>query len=308
MKTVVLLPCYNEEKTLSKVIDDFRRELPEAEIVVYDNNSTDRSIEIAIQKNASLYREKRQGKGNVVKAAFDTLEADIYVMVDSDDTYPADKIHALMKPVVDEEADMVVGTRLESANDTNLRPLHQFGNRMILTMLNWTFRTHLKDILSGYRVMNKNFVKNIPLLSSGFEIETELTLQALEKGMIVKELPIQYRERPVGSVSKLRSFRDGSRIIWTIFSLLQDYRPMTFFTYLASFFWVLGLIAGGIVIKDYLDNGLIEKIPTAILATLLITIGLITFISGLIVSTVNRRFLELNVLMDRKIRSTNLKK
>lgn len=303
MKTVVILPCFNEEQTLGKVIDDFRRVLPEAEIVVFDNNSTDRSVEIAQAKHVNVRHEKHRGKGNVMKAAFNQLEADIYVMVDSDDTYPAEVVRELIQPVIDEQADMVVGTRLENANEKNLRRLHQFGNRMILGMLNWTFRTHLKDILSGYRVMNDNFVKNIPLLSSGFEVETELTLQALEKGMVIKEIPIQYRERPEGSESKLRSFRDGYRIIWTIFSLLQDYRPMTFFSYLAGIFWVLGLIFGGIVIADYVDNGLVEKTPSAILATLLIIIGLIAFISGLIVSTINRRFLELNVLMDRKLRS-----
>jgi len=222
MKTIVFLPCYNEEQTLAKVIDDFRKYLPEAEIVVYDNNSTDRSTAIAREKNATLYTEKRKGKGNVVKSAFNNLEADIFIMSDADDTYPAEEIKKLIQPVLDGEADMVVGTRLEQAGDKELRRLHQFGNRFIMFILNFVFRAKFKDILSGYRIMTKDFVKNIPLLSEGFEIETELTIQALERGYRVKEIPVAYRERPEGSESKIETFKDGFKIVFTIMSILRD--------------------------------------------------------------------------------------
>src|SRR3989339_631216 len=218
MKVLVLLPCYNEELTLAKVIDDFRHELPEAEIVVFDDGSTDKSVSIARQKQATVYSEKKRGKGNVIKSAFDTLEADIYVLVDSDDTYPADEVKKLLQPVIDGEVDMTVGTRLENATKKQLRQLHKFGNKFILFILNTVFRARFKDILSGYRVMNRKFVKGIPLLSDGFEIETEITLQALERGFQVKEIPISYRERPAGSFSKIETFKDGFKIVFTIMS------------------------------------------------------------------------------------------
>lgn len=301
MKTIVFLPCYNEEQTLGKVIDDFRQYLPEAEIVVYDNNSTDQSAAIAKEKNATLYIEKRKGKGNVVKSAFNILEADIYIMSDADDTYPAEEIKKLMQPVLDGEVDMVVGTRLEKAGTKELKQLHRFGNKFIMFILNFVFRAKFKDILSGYRVMTRDFVKNVPLLSEGFEIETELTIQALERGYRVKEIPVAYRERPDGSESKIETFKDGFKIVLTIMSILRDYRPITFFFSISFILLLLGLIAGGTVLVEYIQTQFITRVPLAVLSTLLIIISFISFMTGFIVSAINRRFEEMQVLMKKNV-------
>lgn len=301
-KISVVIPCYNEEKTIAKVVGDFRRELPEAEIIVIDNNSTDNSVDLAREAGAKVLFEKKQGKGNVVKSMFDNIIADIYVMVDGDATYSANEIHKLIKPVLDGEADMVVGNRLKNMDAKSIKPLHQFGNRAILFILNLLFRTNLQDILSGYRVMNDKFVKNIPLLSEGFEIETELTLQALEKGYKIKEIPITYYERPFGSQSKLHSFRDGSKILFTIMSILRDYRPMTFFPLFAAILVIIGLILGGIVFYGYYKTGLVFRLPMAILAVSFIIIAFITFIAGFITETINRRFKELHSILKRQIK------
>lgn len=307
MRTAVILPCYNEARTIQKVVRDFQKELPEAQIFVIDNNSKDGSAEIATKAGATVLRERKQGKGFVMRRAFSEIEADVYVMVDADDTYPASDVKKLVQPVMDGEVDMVIGTRLEHANDRTLRPLHQFGNWVFLKVIQWSFRTRVKDLLSGYRVMNRNFVKGVPLLSSGFEIETELNLQALEKGFLIKEIPIHYRARPNGSESKLRSFRDGWRILFTIFSLLRDYKPLTFFSIIAILFVLAGLGFGLRVVSDYLENGLVERTPSAILSTLLLILGMLSLLSGLIVSTVNRRFQEMHVLLDHKFKSLEKK-
>lgn len=301
-KITVVIPCYNEEKTIKKVILDFKKELPAAEIIIYDNNSTDDSAKLANVAGAKILFEKQQGKGNVVKAIFDNINSDIYIMVDGDDTYPANEVHKLIQPIIKNEADMVVGNRLENISNQSLRPLHQFGNKAFLFILNLLFRTSLRDIFSGYRVMNRDFVKNTPLLSSGFEIETELTLQALEKGYRIKEIPITYRERPEGSQSKLRSFRDGSRILFTIMSILRDYRPMTFFPLFAAFLVIIGLIFGGIVFYGYYKTGLVLRLPMAILAVSFIIVAFITFIAGFITETINRRFKELHSILKRQIK------
>jgi glycosyltransferase involved in cell wall biosynthesis len=308
MKVLVLLPCYNEELTLAKVIDDFRHELPEAEIVVFDNGSTDKSVSIARQKQATVYSEKKRGKGNVIKSAFDSLEADIYVMVDSDDTYPADEVKKLLQPVIDGEVDMTVGTRLENATKKQLRQLHKFGNKFILFILNTVFRARFKDILSGYRVMNRKFVKGIPLLSDGFEIETEITLQALERGFQVKEIPISYRERPAGSFSKIETFKDGFKIVFTIMSILRDYRPIIFFLTISAILFILGLITGGTVIIEYIQTKFITRVPLAVLSTLLIILSFISFMTGFIVSAINRRFEEMQALMRKSTNRSNFQK
>jgi len=299
-RIVVILPCYNEEVTLGKVIDDFRRALPEAELVVYDNNSTDRSAEIARERGVRVRHVHRQGKGHVIRAAFDELDADIYVMVDTDDTYPAEEVEKLIIPVARGEADVVIGNRLATANQKTLRPLHQFGNWVFLQVINFTFRTRLRDVLSGYRVMNRDYVDQVTLLSGGYEIETELSLQALEKHFTVQEIPITYRERPAGSHSKLHSFRDGWRIILTIFGLLRDYRPMTFFSAVGAVFLVLGLAFGWLVVLDYLDNHLVERMPSVVLSSLLIIMAAVSLLAGLLLSAINRRFAEMEVLIRRR--------
>ncbi|MFA6098548.1 MAG: glycosyltransferase family 2 protein [Patescibacteria group bacterium] len=301
MKIIVFLPCYNEEKTISKVIDDFKKELPEAEIVVFDNNSSDQSVNIARSKGATIYVEKKRGKGNVVKSAFNKLQADIYIMADADDTYPADEVHKLLKPILDGQADMTVGTRLENANAKELRKLHKFGNKFILFILNTVFRSKFKDILSGYRVMNKDFVKGIPLLSEGFEIETEITLQALERGYRVLEIPTKYRERPIGSFSKIETFKDGFKIVFTIISILRDYRPIVFFMSISVILLVLGLLSGGTVLIEYIQTKFVTRIPLAILSTLLIILSFISFMTGFIVSAINRRFEEMNIQIKKSL-------
>jgi len=230
---------------------------------------------------------------------FDNIDSEYYIMIDGDDTYPASEIHKLLQPVIEDKTDMVVGTRLEQATKKTLRPLHQFGNVLILKTINIFFRTNLKDILSGYRVMNKKFIKSIPILTSGFEVETEITLQALERGLRIKEIPIIYRERPDGSESKLRSFRDGSKILYTILSILRDYRPMTFFPLLAGIMILIGFAIGIVIIIEYYQTGFVSRLPSAVLSVSLIILGAITFITGLVVDTINRRFKELQQLNQR---------
>lgn len=208
MKTAVLIPCYNEELTIEKVIKDFRKELPDADIYVYNNNSTDKTVEIAKKNGAIVKNEYRQGKGNVVKSMFYDIDADIYIMVDGDDTYPAEFVHQLIKPVAEGKSDMAIGDRLSNGTykKENKRPFHELGNNLVRTFINLLFKTNLKDIMTGYRVFNKKFVKNMPVLSKNFEIETEMSLYALDKGFIIKEIPIDYRDRPERKLFKIKYF------------------------------------------------------------------------------------------------------
>ena len=221
MKTAVLIPCYNEEITIEKVIKDFKKELPDAEIYVYNNNSKDKTAEIAEKNGAIVRHEYRQGKGNVVRSMFREIDADIYVMVDGDDTYPAEEVHKLIKPVVDGEADMVIGDRLTNGTyqKENKRHFHEFGNNLVKKSINVAFKTDLKDIMTGYRVFNKLFVKTMPVMSPKFEIETEMSLHALDKKFIIKEIPIVYRDRPEGSSSKLNTVNDGIKVLKTIIKM-----------------------------------------------------------------------------------------
>ena len=242
MRTTVAIPCYNEATTIAKVVSDFRKELPEAEILVVDNASSDDSGARAVQAGARVVREKRRGKGYVMQTILETVEADVCVIVDGDDTYFAEDVHQLLLPVTSDQADMVVGDRLKQASSVALTDVHRFGNRVILAIINMAFRTKFQDVLSGYRVMNRNFMDSVPLITGGFETETELTLQALEKGMVIREMPIRYRARPEGSVSKLSPFADGYRILITMAVLLRNHRPLYFFSSIA-----LGLlIADGV--------------------------------------------------------------
>lgn len=294
----VAIPCYNEEATIAKVIKDFRNQLPEAEIVVFDNNSSDKTVKIAKKNGARVLYEKKQGKGYVMQNMFNNVNADILVMIDGDDTYFAEDIHELLKPVISGDADMVVGNRLHQ-RERGFSYSHRFGNAMFRWLLNYLFRANYKDILSGYRIMQKDFYKSIPLLAQGFEVETELTLQSLDRGCSIVEVPIQYQDRPKGSHSKISKFRDGSRIILTIISLLRDYRPMVFFSYLGGFFMVLGVLFGSVVVNEYYHTGLIKRVPTAILSIALVIVGVNAVISGFILSAVNRRHRETEVVMRR---------
>jgi glycosyltransferase involved in cell wall biosynthesis len=233
LRVTVAIPCYNEAPTVAKVVADFRAELPEADIVVVDNASTDDSAGQARAAGARVVREKRRGKGFVMQTILETVESDFLVIVDGDDTYFAEDVHTLLAPVQSDRADMVVGDRLRDASSAALNDLHRFGNRAILAIINLAFRTSYRDVLSGFRVMNRNFLRTVPLITGGFETETELTLQALEKGMVIEEVPIRYRARPTGSYSKLSPFADGYRILITMAVLLRNHRPLYFFSLIA---------------------------------------------------------------------------
>lgn len=301
MKTAVLIPCYNEELTIEKVIKDFRRELPDADIYVYNNNSKDKTEKIAKENGAIVVNEYKQGKGNVVRSQFMDIDADIYVMVDGDDTYPAEFVHNLIKPVKNGEADMVIGDRLSNGTyqKENKRHFHEFGNNLVKKAINILFKTNLKDIMTGYRVFNKRFVKNMPVLSEKFEIETEMSLYALDKRYIIKEIPIIYRDRPEGSVSKLNTFGDGIKVIKTIIRMFKDYMPFKFFGIIALILILLGLIVGIPVLIEFFETSYITKVPSAILATGLMSLAAISFQCGIILNTVTRQHrenYELNLL------------
>ncbi len=300
-KIAVLIPCYNEEKTIEKVIKDFRKELPDAKIYVYNNNSKDKTKDIAIMNNAIVVDEYKQGKGNVVKSQFRDIDADIYVMVDGDNTYPAEFVHQLIKPVKNGEADMAIGDRLSNGTyqKENKRHFHNFGNKLVRKTINVLFKTNLKDIMTGYRVFNKRFVKNMPVLSSNFEIETEMSLYALDKKYIIKEIPIIYRDRPDGSKSKLNTINDGIKVIWTIARMFKDYRPISFFGTISILLFIIGLIVGIPVIYEFIKYSYITKIPSAILAVGIMGLSAISLQSGVILNTITRQHkenYELNLL------------
>ncbi len=300
-KIAVLIPCYNEELTVEKVIKDFRRELPDADIYVYDNNSKDKTAEIAVKNGAILRHEYKQGKGNVVRTMFYEIDADLYVMVDGDDTYPAEFVHELIKPVEEGKADMCIGDRLSNGTyqKENKRPFHEFGNNLVKKSINVLFKTDLKDIMTGYRVFNKKFVKNMPVMTNKFEIETEMSLYALDKGFVIKEIPILYRDRPAGSVSKLNTVSDGLKVLKTIFKMYKDYKPLRFFSYIAIILFLIGLIVGLPVIVEFFKTRYITKVPSAILATGLVTLSVIIGQCGVILDTVvrlNRENYQLSLL------------
>ena len=295
----VVIPCLNEAATIGTVVTDFRRVLPRATVIVFDNSSTDESAQLAEAAGAIVVRVPRQGKGYVLRHAFDRVKANVYVVVDADATYPADRVMDLIAPVLAGEADMVVGSREHFLEPDAIRPLHQWGNRLIVSFLNLCFGTRLRDILSGYRVLSGEMVRELPLLAPGFEVETELTLETLERGFRVLEVPVQYRRRPEGSQSKLSSFKDGYRILLTIMTLLRDYRPMTFFTVLASVIALLSLTAGAVVLTDYVRTGLVPRLPLAVLSAAMMLLAAVFFVTGFVVSAINRRFAEMTALARR---------
>ena len=305
-KIAVLIPCYNEEITIEKVIKDFRRELPNADIYVYDNNSKDKTIEIAQKAGAIVRCENRQGKGNVVRTMFREIDADIYVMVDGDDTYPAEFVHQLIEPVKNHEADMAIGDRLSNGTYQQeiKKNFHEFGNNLVRGSINLLFNNKLKDIMTGYRVFNKMFVKNMPVMSPKFELETEMTLFALDKKFRIKEIPIVFRERPDGSESKINTFSDGFKVIKTIIKMFRDHKPLRFFSVIFAILLIIGLIIGIPVIIEFCKTGYITKMPSAILATGVITLAVIAEQCGLILHTIvkqHREDYELNLLRWKQI-------
>lgn len=301
MKVAVLIPCYNEELTVKKVVEDFRKELPDADIYVYNNNSTDKTVELAKEAGAIVRNEYKQGKGNVVRTMFEEVEADIYVLVDGDDTYPASSVHDLITLVEQGKADMAVGDRLSNGTykKENKRTFHNFGNILVKNAINLSFNSDLNDIMTGYRAFSKKMVKNLPITTKKFEVETEMTLQALDKNFIIKEIPIEYRDRPNGSSSKLNTISDGIKVIKEIIRLFKDYKPLKFFMCIALILFIFGLIVGLPVIIEFIKTKYITKVPSAILATGLILLAVIFGQCGIILDTYVKRNKEnyrLNIL------------
>ena len=283
----VLVPCYNEEVTIRTVVADFRRVLPEATIYVYDNNSTDRTSEMARAAGAVVRSEVLQGKGNVVRRMFADIEAEVYLLVDGDATYDAASAPAMIQRLVDNRLDMVNGARVTEVRAA-YRPGHRFGNRLLTGLVAWTFGNGLTDMLSGYRVFSRRYVKSFPSLAVGFEIETELTIHALHLRMPIAEIATPYRERPSGSTSKLSTYRDGLRILWKILVFIKEERPMAFFGLIGLGFCLLAVVLMVPILREFLATGMVPRLPTAVLSMGLMTIGFISFACGLILDTVSR--------------------
>lgn len=290
-QVAVLVPCLNEEASIAKVVHDFRSELPQAVIFVYDNGSSDRTVEQAKAAGAIVRTEPLRGKGNVMRRMFADVEADIYVLVDGDSTYHAPSVNRLVNLLVSESLDMVNGAREEQHHDA-YRAGHRFGNRMLTGLVAWFFGARFKDMLSGYRVMSRRFVKSFPALADGFEIETELTVHALQLRLPIAEQMTPYRERPPSSSSKLRTIPDGIRIVKLILRLIREERPLEFFTWASVFLFTLALIAGVPVVTEYFRTGLVPREPTAILATGLMLLSFLSFSCGLVLATVTRGRIE----------------
>lgn len=291
-RIAVVIPCLNEERTIAAVVADFRRELPGARIVVVDNASRDRTAEVAEAAGATVLRERRRGKGHAVRRALRSIDADAYLLVDGDGTYPAGDARRLVDPVLDDEADVVIGGRLDHA-DSEFRWLNRLGNRLFLAIVNLIFGAHVSDLLTGYRAMSREFVRRTPVLSTGFELETELTILALERGFRTIEIPIRLAPRPEGSESKLRVFDDGRRILGAIFTLLRDYRPLTFFGGLGVAAMTLGLAPGLFVTWEFMHTGFV-RVPTAVLAVGLEIVGMTLLVTGVLLTTLARRFREID--------------
>lgn len=289
-KIAVLIPCYNEELTVEKTVSDFKHVLPNADIYVYNNNSKDRTKELALKSGAIVRDEYRQGKGAVVRSMFRDIDADVYIMVDGDDTYPAEEVEDLITPVLEGKADMVIGDRLSSTYYTeNKRPFHNFGNSLVKGLINFLFKSDLNDIMTGYRSFSKKFVKCMPVMSDGFQIETEMTIFALTNNMQVVNVPITYRDRPEGSESKLNTFSDGFKVLLTLFNLFKDNRPFLFFGCLSLIIFILGLVVGIPVIDEFIKTAYITKVPSAILAAALMLNAFLMFSVGIILDAIKNQ-------------------
>ncbi len=282
----MLLPCYNEEATIGKVVHDFKTALPDAAIYVYDNNSTDNTAEIAMAEGAVVRKEPRQGKGNVIRAMFEDIDADVYVMSDGDDTYPAEVAPAMVSKIL-EGYDMVIGDRLSSTYfQENKRPFHNFGNRLVRSSINGLFHAHVTDIMTGYRAFSFTFVKTYPALSRRFEVETEMTIHSLNNNMRLYEMPIQYRNRPEGSVSKLNTMSDGIKVISAIFRMIREYKPLPFFGGLGFVLGFIGAMLCSNIIIEFWHTGLVARFPTLIGSVMLILAGLLLMAAGIILDVI----------------------
>ncbi len=297
----IMVPCYNEAITIGKVIADFQAAIPEAVIHVFDNNSSDGTGAIAAKAGAVVHLVPMKGKGQVVRTMFRVIDADIAVMVDGDDTYPADRVRELIAPVLAGRAEMVVGTRLSEYENASFRPLHVFGNGLVLNSINTLFGANLHDVLSGYRAFSRRFMQSMPVLSHGFEIETEMTIHALDRSFPVAEVVVPYGVRPEGSDSKLNTFRDGYRVLKTILWIFKDYRPFVFFGCLGGGALLLGLLVGLNVFSEFKSVGHVVGVARAVFAVAACLVGLLFISTGLVLDTVNRRSRELYVLMTDQI-------
>lgn len=286
----VLIPCYNEAKTIEKVVTDWKREFPEAVVYVYDNNSTDGTDEIARAAGAVVRYERQQGKGNVVRRMFQEIDAQCYFMVDGDDTYPAEEGRPMAEAVLKDHADMVIGDRLSSTYFTeNTRKFHNAGNSLVRWSINRIFRSDISDIMTGYRAFSYRFVKSFPVVSQGFEIETEMTIHAIDKNMLLRSVPVTYRDRPVGSVSKLNTFSDGARVLKTILHLFCDYRPLFFFGVMALILAVLSIAFAIPVFAEYFRTGQVLRFPTLFVCGFCMIAAILAFFSGLILTTIKHK-------------------
>ncbi len=285
-KIAILIPCYNESTTIGKVVDDFKRVLPEGTIYVYDNNSSDGTADIAREHGAVVRRENMQGKGNVIRRMFREIDAEAYIMIDGDDTYPAEDAPELVRRVLEENADMVVGDRLSSTYFTeNKRPFHNLGNSLVRMSINKLFDNDIKDVMTGYRAFSYNFVKTFPVLSKGFEIETEMTIHAVDKKMNVQNVIIEYRDRPDGSESKLNTYTDGIKVLWTILRLFKDYKPKQFFNLFALLLMIIAVAFFVPVFASYIANHEVERFPTLIVCGFVALAAIQAYFSGMILST-----------------------
>lgn len=299
-RIAVLVPCYNEEAAIEKVVTDFKRVLPDAEIYVYDNNSTDKTVELAARAGAIVAHEFRQGKGNVIRSMFRQIEADCYVMVDGDDTYPAEAALPLVELVLKQGADMAIGDRLSSTYFTeNKRPFHNVGNRLVRFLINWLFKSQVRDIMTGYRAFSRQFVKNFPVLSRQFEVETEMTIYALSHNFAIKETVIDYRDRPEGSQSKLNTFRDGFKVLMTIFCLFRDNKPMIFFSFISFILALAACILFVPIVLTYWETSLVPRTPSLIVSAAMGTCSLLSFACGIILECQSKKHAQvLEVLMN----------
>ncbi len=293
-KIAILIPCYNESKTIEKVIKDYKEALPEADIYVYDNNSKDGTDEIAKKAGAIVRYETKQGKGNVIRTMFRDIDADCYLMIDGDDTYPAESAREMCEYILNDDVDMVIGDRLSSTYfQENKRPFHNFGNKIVRSLINKIFKNNINDIMTGYRAFSYKFVKTFPILSKGFEIETEMSIHAIDKNFTLKEIPVQYRDRPAGSVSKLNTYKDGLRVLKTIATLFKEYKPGLFFNVIASIFFIISVVLAIPVLFEYFETGLVPRFPTLIVASISLIITLLLNVTGIILQVIVKKHRQL---------------
>ena len=303
-KIAVLIPCYNEALTIEKVVKDYKKALPNADIYVYDNNSTDGTDKIAKKAGAIVRYEYRQGKGNVIRSMFKDIDADCYLMIDGDDTYPAESAKEMCQYVLDGKADMVIGDRLSSTYFTeNKRAFHNFGNKLVRSLINHLFKSNIRDIMTGYRAFSYEFVKTFPVLSKGFEIENEMTIHAVYNNFKLVEIPVNYKDRPEGSVSKLNTYSDGIKVLMTITRLFKEYKPTVFFSFVGTILLIISLIFGIPVFTEFFKTGLVPRFPTLIFALILLIISILMYITVIILEVVakkNKQIFELFLIRTKR--------